>query len=85
MDFLDDVDNGRIEQVRQSALYADHDGTQPVIPDLAITREDALFYIVLAGEVMAEILGAVPEMWSELLDEVKAFEAQHGIAIEDDA
>jgi hypothetical protein len=29
---------------------------------------------MLAGEVMAEILGAVPEMWDDLLDEVRACE-----------
>jgi AbiV family abortive infection protein len=82
--FLDDVDDGRIEEIRQSALYADHDGTNPLIPEIRFTRDEALFYVTLAGEMMAEILGAVPEVWRELLDEAIAFEKQQGIALSED-
>lgn len=83
--FLDDVDDGRIEKIRQDSLYADHDGKAVRIPELRVTRDDALFYVTLAGEVMAEILGAVAEMWRELLDEVIDFERQQGIALSDDS
>ena len=78
--FLDDVESGTIEQLRQTALYADHDGTGLLLPERRITRDDALFYTVLAGELMAEVLGVVPETWTILLDEVKGFERAHGLA-----
>jgi AbiV family abortive infection protein len=79
--FLDDVEAGRIETLRQAALYADHDGDEPLLPEKLILREEALFYVTLAGEVMAEVLGAAPELWRELLDEVVAFERDQGNAL----
>lgn len=57
--FLDDVENGKIEELRQSCLYADHDhdGREPIIPCERITKDTAIFYVVMAGELLANILG----------------------------
>jgi len=77
--FLDDVESGAIEKLRQRALYFDHDGEQPLLPEDAISREVSLFYVVLAGELLAEVGGIVPETWSKLLDEVNGFEEQEDV------
>ena len=61
---LDDVESGSVERLRQAALYVDHDGTNLLLPGRRITRDDALFYTVMAGELMAEVLGIVPETWT---------------------
>lgn len=76
--FVNDVEAGEIERLRQASLYADHDGTQLLLPENRISEEEALFHVILAGELLAEVLGFGPEMWEELLTEVKQFEEAHG-------
>lgn len=76
--FVDDVEAGRIERLRQAALYADHAGTKLLVPEDRISEEMALFHLILAGELMAEVLGFEPETWNALLDEVNQFEQAHG-------
>lgn len=69
--FIDDVEAGEIERLRQAALYADHDGTELLLPENRISEEAALFHLTLAGELMAEVLGFEPETWNALREEVK--------------
>jgi AbiV family abortive infection protein len=75
--FLDDVENGEIEKLRQSCLYADHDGKNPIIPHERIRKETARFYVVLAGELLANILGIGSESY-RLIQKVNEFEETIG-------
>ena len=77
--FLDEVENGKIERLRQSCLYADHDGKKPIIPKEIVTGQQSLFYVVLAGELLAEIPGLDPKELERLLKKVKSFETRSGI------
>jgi len=82
LEFLDDVEAGRIEHLRQSALYVDVDDDGRRLPHELISKEQATRYVVLAGECLAEILGFVPEEWKRLLTKVKQFEEEIGISAE---
>lgn len=76
--FLEDARSGSVERLRQSALYADLGELGPVLPAKQISPEQACFYVVLAGELMAEILGFEPSEWARLLSKVQAFEQEIG-------
>lgn len=54
--FISDCEKGKLEKLRQSCLYTDTDqGRQKIlIPMGQISKEQALFYICLAGELLAE-------------------------------
>ncbi len=80
--FLENVEQGHVERLRQSCLYAEvMDGTLH-IPERAVSREQALFYVVLAGELLAEILGFAPSEFERLLAKVKDFEQRQGMQAE---
>lgn len=76
--FLEDVQSGDVEHLRQSALYADLGPEGPIIPKDVISGEKARFYVILAGELMAEVLGFVPDEWERLLQKIQAFEEEIG-------
>jgi len=76
--FIDDAEAGDVERLRQAALYTDHNGAELLLPEDLVTEEAAVFHVILAGELMAEVLGLEPEQWSALLDEVKQFEQAQG-------
>ncbi len=76
--FLDNVKADALERLRESALYADLGASGPVLPSDQVRREEACFYVVLAGELMAEILGFEPLEWQRLLERVQAFEREVG-------
>jgi AbiV family abortive infection protein len=76
--FLDDVDADKIEHLRQACLYSDTKGGQLYLPSEQIQDAQARLYIVLAGEVLAEVAGADPTEWERILNRVKEFEKQIG-------
>jgi len=76
--FLEDVRNGGVEHLRQSTLYASLGEAGPLIPCERLVDHQAQFYIVLAGELMAEILGFEPKEWERMLKKVQAFEREIG-------
>ncbi len=80
--FLDDVESGKIEPLRQSCLYSDADAGQLQVPTERIQRDQARFYAVLSGEVLAEVAGFEPAEWERLIARVQAFEKQIGHAYE---
>jgi AbiV family abortive infection protein len=76
--FLDDVERGKIEPLRQSCLYSDVISGQLHIPSEQVGSEQARFYVVLSGEVLAEVAGLEPSEWARLIAKVQEFEKQIG-------
>nr|WP_232366046.1 AbiV family abortive infection protein [Methylocystis silviterrae] len=79
---LQDVESGKIETVRQSCLYIDMMDGKVVLPEDVIDREAAKFYVVLAGELWAEILGHFPWEFERMIEKVTAFEIEIGFSEE---
>lgn len=74
--------DGKLFQIRNSALYLELQGPNLVAPEEAIRRADALLLVCIAGEVYAEIqgkqIGTGPTEWRRILSEVDAFRARNG-------
>ena len=79
--FISDCEKGKLEKLRQSCLYTDiNQGEQRVLlPAEQISREQALFYVCLAGEILAEVGGIEPSTHERLLEKVDEFERANGI------
>jgi AbiV family abortive infection protein len=78
VEFLERTERGEIEKLRQSALYSDSNEDLLHIPAERITKAQALFHIVLAGELLAEVGGLEPDEWGRLLRRVQDFEQISG-------
>lgn len=78
--FLEDVESDKIESLRQSCLYSDADAGKLILPSERISREQAKLYVVLSGEVLAEVAGLAPSEWKRLIARVQEFEKQIGHA-----
>lgn len=78
--FLDKVENGEIEPLRQSCLYTDTESGYLLLPSERIGRQPAEFYLVLAGELLAEVAGFEPPEFERLLGRVQQFEESIGHA-----
>jgi hypothetical protein len=76
--FLDDVESGKIEPLRQSCLYSDVVSGQLPLPSEQVRREQARFYVVLSGEVLAEVGDFEPSEWERLIAKIQEFEKQIG-------
>ena len=76
MEFLDRVEKGEIEPLRQSCLYSDVEGGHLFLPSELIGEKEAEFYVVLVGEVLAEVVG--PSERRRLLACVQQFEKRIG-------
>lgn len=76
--FLEDVERGEIEPLRQSCLYSDVVSGQLHLPSEQVRREQARFYVVLSGEVLAEVGGFEPSEWERLIAKIQEFEKQIG-------
>ena len=79
--FISDCEEGKLEKLRQSCLYSDIDqsGHTVLLPTEQITREQALFYTCLAGELLAQVAGIDYSIGGGLLDKVDKFEKENGI------
>ncbi|HTF39224.1 MAG TPA: AbiV family abortive infection protein [Propionibacteriaceae bacterium] len=75
--FLDDAENQRLEAFRQSCLYLDRSDVL-LVPSETVKPEHAARNVALAGEILAELL-PMPEDWTRVLDQVKAFERTAGL------
>jgi AbiV family abortive infection protein len=76
--FLDDVESGKIEPLRQSCLYSDAEAGQLLLPTEQVRPERARFFTVLSGEVLAEVAGFPASEWERLIVRVQGFEKQIG-------
>jgi AbiV family abortive infection protein len=74
--FISDCETGELEKLRRTCLYTDIDQSRQkiLIPMGQIGREQALFYICLAGELLAEAGGIEPSTLKRLLDKADKFE-----------
>lgn len=58
-EFIEDCESGKLEKIRQMCLYADVSrGGTIIIPEAIVTKEQAAFYITLAGHLLSQIEGA---------------------------
>ena len=80
LSFLEKVEQGTIENLRQTALYADINEDALNLPQNVISCETATRYLVLAGECLGEVLGFEPGEWCRLIDKVRAFEESVGLS-----
>jgi AbiV family abortive infection protein len=76
--FLRQVEQGTIEHLRQSCLYSDADRGKLLLPFDQIDRKKAQFYVILAGELLAEVAGFEPPEFRRLLTRVQEFEKRTG-------
>lgn len=77
--FLDRAESGEIERERQAALYVDVGPAGPSTPEEVVLQPDSAFYVALAGECLAEVLGTWPDEWERLLALVHEFEVRAGM------
>lgn len=79
--FISECEKGKLEKLRQSCLYSDIDqsGNKVLLPSKQITREQAIFYTCLAGELLAQVAGIDYSMGEGLLDKVDKFEKENGV------
>lgn len=75
---LQDVDSGKIESFRQSCLYIDLVDGNTVLPSDRVAMDEARFYVVLAGELWAEVLGHFPWDFEAMQAKVISFERSVG-------
>ena len=76
---LGEAESNVLERTRQSCLYIDIGRGGPVLPDEVVSKERASELTVLAGELMAEVLGYFPWEFDRMLDSVVRFEMALGM------
>jgi AbiV family abortive infection protein len=76
---LHQAESDELEKIRQSCLYIDVQDGRAVTPSEAIDAERARVLTVLAGELMAEVLGHFPWEFDRMLNKVVAFERSIGM------
>jgi AbiV family abortive infection protein len=76
---LHEAESDVFEKTRQSCLYIDLHNGDPVTPEERIAPERAQTLVVLAGELMAEVLGHFPWEFDRMLENVIAFEREIGL------
>jgi AbiV family abortive infection protein len=76
---LHQAESDELEKIRQSCLYIDVQDGRTVIPSEVIDAERGRVFIVLAGELMAEVLGHFPWEFERMMDNVIAFERSIGM------
>lgn len=75
---LQDTESGKLESLRQACLYVDMVDGVAVTPKQRIDEATARFYVTLAGELWAEILGHFPWEFEKMLGKVVKFELSIG-------
>ncbi len=76
---LHEAESDELEKIRQSCLYIDIKDGNPVTPDQIVNEEKARLLVILAGELMAEVLGHFPWEFERMINNVIAFEREIGI------
>jgi AbiV family abortive infection protein len=79
--FISDCEKGKLEELRQSCLYVDvgRGGQTVYLPSDQITKEQALFYASLAGELLDAVSGTPYSMSGGLRDKVDRFEKKNRV------
>jgi|GEM_PF-5314237 hypothetical protein len=73
VNFLEMAERGELESLRQSCLYVDWSDTALTTPAETHGKDEAAFYVALAGELLAQ---SVFENLPSLYDELNHFEAK---------
>ena len=76
---LHQAESDELEKLRQSCLYIDFVGDKASTPAERIDRQLSQTYVVLAGELMAEVLGYFPWEFRRMQEAVIAFERLIGV------
>ena len=76
---LREAKNNALERTRQSCLYIDTGRGGPILPEAVVSEERARELTVLAGELMAEVLGFFPWEFDRMLESVVHFEVALGM------
>lgn len=76
---LHQAESDELEKLRQGCLYIDMVDGSTVTPGERVDADRARVLTVLAGEVMAEVLGHFPWEFERMLDNVIAFERKIGM------
>jgi AbiV family abortive infection protein len=76
---LHEAESDEFEKTRQACLYIDMKGGVPITPSEQIDRNRSQTLVILAGELMAEVLGHFPWEFERMLDAVMTFEEETGI------
>jgi AbiV family abortive infection protein len=76
--FLDDVEAEKLESLPQDCLYSDARDGKLHSPSEQIQESQARLYVVIAGELLAEVAGADTTEWERLLGKVQTFEKRFG-------
>lgn len=79
VDWLDEVKSDRVEVLRQHCIYTDRVDGALHVPYLAVSESEAKWYIVLAGEILAEVLGIEAKQYERLVEKVSGFERLIGL------
>lgn len=74
------AESDELEKIRQSCLYIDFLKNKVVTPGEVVDSARAKVFVVLAGELMAEVLGYFPWEFERMLDNVIAFERAIGMS-----
>jgi AbiV family abortive infection protein len=74
------AESDELEKIRQSCLYIDFLKNKVVTPGEVVDSARAKVFVVLAGELMAEVLGYFPWEFERMLDNVIAFERVIGMS-----
>jgi AbiV family abortive infection protein len=77
---LHEAESDEFEKTRQACLYIDIKRGVPVTPAEQISQNRAQTLVILAGELMAEVLGHFPWEFERMLDAVITFEEEIGIS-----
>jgi len=77
--FLSDVEGHKVEQLRQKCLYAELHGRAQHLPYESVTESDARFYLVLAGEILAEVSTFAGPDLLDFLTKVEEIEKDLGL------
>jgi hypothetical protein len=76
---LHEAESDEFEKTRQACLYIDIRNGVPVTPAEQISEGRARTLVILAGELMAEVLGHFPWEFERMLDAVMTFEEEIGL------
>lgn len=77
---LHEAESDELEKTRQRCLYIDIENERAVTPAMRITELRARELTILAGELMAEILGHFPWEFERMIENVVSFERSIGLS-----
>lgn len=78
---LHEAESDELEKTRQRCLYIDIESGSAITPAAKITEPRARELTILAGELMAEVLGHFPWEFERMIENVVSFERSIGMPV----